>query len=245
MKILRPLLACAVLAAPAYAQDIAPKDSERDPLLSALEDGMDEEMPSVTVDIRSTAEPMVPEDIEKPVEVKGKLQEEGLAPEEEEAPPAPPEPEGVTVSVEPGSGSGPVDAKSVKLLAPFPAKPLAAPPAGWRLEHPKDVPAFTREVPLSNGTRIQLSIRPHLLVPDADGAQVIAVNEPGFEPDKRYAQTATTAAVLATSIERLDDDSRKMSEAIDRLEQLLGSLPATEAPPVATPVPETPNRKQR
>jgi hypothetical protein len=152
MKALRPLLACAVLAAPAYSQDIAPKDSERDPLLSALQEGMDEDMPSVTVDIRSTAEPLVPEAGEKPVEVKGKLQEEEL--ESEEEPPAPAEPEGVTVSVEPGSGSGPVDAKSVKLLAPFPAKPLAAPPAGWRLEHPKDLPAFTREVPLSNGTRI-------------------------------------------------------------------------------------------
>ncbi len=243
MKALRPLLACAVLTAPVPAQDIAPKDSERDPLLSALEEGMDEDMPSVTVDIRSTAEPMVPEDEEKPVEVKGTLQEEELASEEAEDPPAPPEPEGVTVSVEPGSGSGPVDAKSVKLLAPFPAKPLAVPPAGWRLEHPKDLPAFTREVPLSNGTRIQLSIRPHLLVPDADGANVVAVTEPGFEPDKRYAQTATTAAVLATSLERLDEDSRKMSEAIDRLEQLLGSLPATEIPRAAIPVPETPNRK--
>jgi hypothetical protein len=237
MKALRPLLACAVLAAPAYAQNIAPKDSERDPLLSAIEEVADDKGPSVTVDIRSTAESHVPADEQKPVEVKGELQEEELA--------TPPEPEGVTVSVDPGSGSSPMDAKSVKLLAPFPAKPLATPPAGWRLEHPKDLPAFTREVPLSNGTRIQLSIRPHLLVPDADGTQVISVNEPGFEAGKRYAQTATTAAVLATSIERLDDDSRKMGEAIDRLEQLLGSLPATPAPPVATPVDPTPNRKQR
>ncbi|MCW1915115.1 hypothetical protein OJ996_16130 [Luteolibacter sp. GHJ8] len=245
MKALRPLLACAVLAAPAYAQNLAPENSERDPLLSALEEITDEEGPSVTVDIRSTAESHVPDEEKKPVEVKGELQEDET-PAPEEAPPAPPEPEGVTVSVEPGSsGSGSVDAKSVKLLAPFPAKPLAAPPTGWRLEHPKDLPAFTREVPLSNGTRIQLSIRPHLLVPDADGAQVISVSEPGFEPDKRYAQTATTAAVLATSLERLDDDSRKMGEAIDRLEQLLGSLPAPVAPPVATPVAPTPNKKQR
>ena len=199
MKALRPLLACAVLAAPAYSQDIAPKDSERDPLLSALDDGTDEDMSSVTVDIRSTAEPMVPEDAGEPVEVKGTLQEEELQPDEEEE----------------------------------------------KVEHPKDLPAFTREIPLSNGTRIQLSIRPHLLVPDADGATVITVNEPGFEPDKRYAQTATTAAVLGTAIERLDDDSRKMSEAIDRLEQLLGSLPAAEVPRAAVPVPETPNRKQQ
>lgn len=244
MKALRPLLACAVLAAPVYAQNIAPRDSERDPLLSALEEVAEDEGPSVTVDIRSTAESHVPADEQKPIEVKGELQEEELATPDEE-PPAPPEPEGVTVSVEPGSDSSPMDAKSVKLLAPFPAKPLATPPAGWRLEHPKDLPAFTREVPLSNGTRIQLSIRPHLLVPDADGAQVVSVNEPGFEAEKRYAQTATTAAVLATSIERLDDESRKMGEAIDRLQQLLGSLPATPAAPAAVPVTPTPNRKQR
>ena len=243
-------LSCAVIAATALAQDIAPKDSERDPLLSALSEGLDEEGPSVTVDIRSTAPPLVPGGSEEPVLVTGRPPEEGPeAPAESEPPPAL-EPEGVTVNVEPGTGGhGAVDAKSVKLLAPFPAKPLSHPPAGWRLEHPKEVPAFTREVPLSNGTRIQLSIRPHLLVPDADGAQVISVKEPGFEPEKRYAQTGTMTAVLSNSIEQLDQDARQMSEAIDRLEQLLGSLPATEAPPRAHPVPApsslAPNRKSR
>jgi len=241
-------ISCAVLAATSLAQDIAPKDSERDPLLSALSEGLDDEGgPSVSVDIRSTAPPLVPPSSEEPVLVTGKSPEEG-------GPEVPPEgleplqaqaPEGVTVNVEPGSGGhGAVDAKSVKLLAPFPAKPLSHPPTGWRLEHPKDVPAFTREVPLSNGTRIQLSIRPHLLVPDADGARVISVKEPGFEPEKRYAQTGTMSAVLSSSIEQLDTEARQMSEAIDRLEQLLGSLPAAEAPPRANPVPTpAPNRK--
>ncbi|WP_035606663.1 hypothetical protein [Haloferula sp. BvORR071] len=237
------LLACALIAATASAQDIAPKDSERDPLLAALSENLDEE-PAVTVDIRSTAPPMVPTmDSEAPVLVTGKPSEVATETGEPVA-----EPEGVTVNVEPGSaGSSAVDAKSVKLLAPFPAKPLSHPPKGWRLEHPKEVPAFTREVPLSNGTHIQLSIRPHLLVPDADGAHVIAVKEPGYEPDKRYAQTGTMSAVLSTSIDQLDQDARQMSEAIDRLEQLLGSLPATEAAaPRATivnPPPVAPNRK--
>jgi len=235
MNALRPLLACVALAAPLSAQDIAPKDSERDPLLSALHEGFDEEgMPSVSVDISSTAQPLVPADTEGPVLVTGTPPE---VPAEEPEPPEP-EPEGVKVSVEPGSaGNKAVAASAVKLLAPFPAKPLAQPPAGWRLEHPKEMPPFTRDVPLSNGTHITLSIRPHLLVPDADGAAVIAVKEPGYEPAKRYAQTGTMSAVLSTSIEQLDDDSRKMSEAIDRLEQLLGSLPVPEAPPAAAPSP--------
>jgi len=243
-------ISCAVLTATAFSQDIAPKDSERDPLLSALSEGLDDEEggPSVTVDLRATAPPMVPPASEAPVLVTGKPLEEGEAepaPAEAELPPPVPEPEGVTVNVEPGTGGhGAIDAKSVKLLAPFPARPLAHPPAGWRLEHPKEVPPFTREVPLSNGTRIQLSIRPHLLVPDADGARVIAVKEPGFEPEKRYAQTGTMSAVLSSSIEQLDGEARQMSEAVDRLEQLLGSLPAPEAPPRANPVPTpAPNRK--
>lgn len=226
------LLACVLIAATASAQDIAPKDSERDPLLAALGEDADEE-PSVTVDIRSTAPPMVPADSEQPVLVTGHPPEIATETGEPLV-----EPEGVTVNVEPGSANpGAVDAKSVKLLAPFPAKPLSHPPAGWRLEHPKEVPSFVREVPLSNGTRIQLSIRPHLLVPDADGANVIGVKEPGYEPEKRYAQTGTMTAVLANSIEQLDGDARQMSEAIDRLEQLLGSLPATAAAPRATIVP--------
>jgi len=230
-----PLFACAVFAAAAYAQDIAPKDSERDPLLPALEEGLEE--PSVTVDLRSIEPPMVPVDSDEPVSV-------AATPPEAPAEDAAPAPEGVTVNVEPGStAGGAVDAKAVKLLAPFPAKPLSHPPAGWRLEHPKEVPAFTREVPLSNGTRIQLSIRPHLLVPDADGTNVIAVQEPGYEAEKRYAQTGTMTAVLSTSIEQLDKEALHMGEAIDRLEQLLGSLPATEAPRAT--IVQPPTRKQR
>lgn len=238
MRSFRPIIACAILTLPAAAQDIAPKDDARDPVLSALSGGLGEdEGPSVTVDISASAQSLLPEDSGQPVLVKPSAEpatgEEGESAEESR-----PEPEGVTVTVEPGSASGgAVDAASVKLLAPFPAKPLSAPPAGWRLEHPKEVPAFVREVPLSNGTKISLSIRPHLLVPDADGTHVVAVKEPGYEPALRYAQTGTMSAVLSNSLERLDDDSRKMSEAVERLGQLLSSLPSPEVPPEAAPSP--------
>lgn len=238
MTFFRPALACAVLTSAVVAQDIAPKDETRDPVFSALSGGLDEnEGPSVTVDISASAPSLLPEDSGEPVLVTGKRPEE-TEEGDDDAPAPAPEPEGVTVTVEPGSGgASAVDAAAVKLLAPFPAKPLAAPPAGWRLEHPKEVPAFVREVPLSNGTKISLSIRPHLLVPDADGASVIAVKEPGYEPALRYAQTGTMSAVISSSLERLDQDSRKMSEAIDRLGQLLSSLPSPEAPPESAPSP--------
>jgi hypothetical protein len=237
MRSSRPIIACAALIFPVMAQDIAPKDDARDPVLSALSGGLGEEDgPSVTVDISASAQSLLPEDSGQPVLVKPST--EPVTGEDEASGESKPEPEGVTVTVEPGSASGgAVDAASVKLLAPFPAKPLSAPPGGWRLEHPKEVPAFVREVPLSNGTKISLSIRPHLLVPDADGAHVVAVKEPGYEPALRYAQTGTMSAVLSGSLERLDEDSRKMSEAVERLGQLLASLPSPEIPPEAAPSP--------
>jgi hypothetical protein len=149
----------------------------------------------------------------------------------------------VTVEVEAGAdGGAKIDAKSVKLLAPFPAKPLFQAPAGWRLEHPAEVPTFVRPVDLANGTRISLAIRPHLLVPDADGENVLAVEEPGFDPALSYAQTGTMGAVLASSVEAMEADSRRMSDALDRLSQLLGSLPAPEPPPAPAPSPAKKSR---
>jgi hypothetical protein len=252
MTPLRPISACIALAAvSAIAQDIAPKSSERDPVLSALAEGFEEEdMPSVTVDISATDPTLGDLDSETAVLMEpGPPEDESdlARPSDAEAPAAP-EPEGVSVQVEPGrDGSAKVDAAAVKLLAPFPAKPLFLPPAGWRLEHPAEVPAFVEKVQLANGTTISLSIRPHLLVPDADGEHVLSVGEPGYEPALRYAQTGTMSAVLSTSIERMDEDSRQMTAALDRLGQLLNSLPAApEAPPKATPAPEpSPVRKQR
>lgn len=244
MTPLRPILACLALTLPAApAQDIPPKESERDPVLSGLTEGFGEnELPSVSVDISATAPSLNGDDFSlDPAPEQESTATEPAPPEESE--PAPPEPEGVSVSVEPGvDGAAKVDATAVKLLAPFPAKPLFQPPAGWRLEHPEEVPTFIRQVPLANGTRISLAIRPHLLVPDADGDQVLAVHEPGYDPALRYAQTGTTGAVLASSVERMEEDSRKMSDALDRLSQLLSSLPATPAPPAPQPSPAKKSR---
>lgn len=259
MILLRPFSTClAFTLAAASAQDIAPKDSERDPMISALTEGFEEEdTPSVTVDISATGSDLIDGESPAPTseeddaiaaddEAAGELLDEESTEEEEEEeePSAPPEPEGVTVNVEPGKdGAVKVDAAAVKLLAPFAAKPLFQAPAGWRLEHPDDVPAFVEKVPLANGTTISLSIRPHVLVPDANGEDVLSVNEPGYDPALRYAQTGTMSAVLSASVERMEEDSLKMSEALERLGQLLGSLPAApEAPPAKE---SSPVKKQR
>ena len=238
----RSLLLLAAIATPvSLAQDIAPKDSERDPVIDALTEGTGDD--TATEGITATP-PSLLENDGSPLLVTG-TPPEGAEIEDAE-PPKTPEPEGVTVQVEPGKGgSGKVSAASIKLLAPFPAKPLSQPPSGWRLEHPEDVPVMTKEVALANGTRIPLSIRPHLLVPDADGENVIGVQEPGYDPALGYAQAGTMSAVLATSVERMEEDSRKLGDALDRLGQLLGSLPTPEPPPPAAKEVISPDKKKR
>ena len=181
----------------------------------------------------------------EPVLVTGKPPEEAkLAP----SPPSEPEKsadipaeevapkpqQGVAVHIEKlQTGEGLVDPKQIKLLAPFPAKPLAQPPAGWRLEASENAPPFTRKVELAPGTEVTLTIRPHLLVPEADGAKVFAISEPGYEAPLGYQQAATVGAILSTSIQQLDEDSKQLGTAIDRLQQLLVSLPKPESPPEA------------
>lgn len=156
----------------------------------------------------------------------------------EESPESPQPRKGLAVRIEKlQTGSGDVDPAKVKLLAPFPAKPLSQAPSGWRLEASDHAPPFQREVELAPGRKITLTVRPHLLVPEVNGANTFNVPEPGFDPALGYRQNATVGAVLARSIRQLDDDSRDLGQAIDKLQQLLVSLPKSE-PPAVDPAPE-------
>lgn len=209
-----------LLALPLAAQNIAPKDSERDPVLTALlEAESTSELPAVIVDLSSPLAGSQALSIERPL---------------------PREVRGVSVAVEPGSSTTPFKASEIKLLAPFPAKPLSNPPAGWKLVQPDQVPPIARQADLANGTQVPLSIRPHLLVPDADGENVLALLEPGYDPGLQYAQKHTMGSILADSIIGIDETSERLSAATERLEQLLSSLPAPapRATPITPPIEE-------
>lgn len=125
---------------------------------------------------------------------------------------------------------------AVRIRAPFPAKPLATPPAGWHLELPASVPPIIHQVQLSPGSRVALTIRPQVLTPDTDGTDAFAVGEPGFDAALGYRQTNTVGAVLTHSVRQLDDDARRLGHAIDQLQQLLITLPK----PAPKPEPEPP-----
>ena len=159
----------------------------------------------------------------------------------------PPEPrKGLSVSVEKlQTGKGEVDPTKVTLRAPFPAKPLDQSPAGWHLDASEHAPPFTREVSLAPGKTITLTIRPHLLVPAADGVTVFNISEPGFDPALGYRQDATVGAVLSNAVRQLDEDAIKLGNALDNLQQLLVSLPRPEPEPEPAPPTETATKKKR
>lgn len=136
-------------------------------------------------------------------------------------------------------GSGKIGKnEQVRLLAPFPAKPLDQAPAGWLLQTSDSVPTMSRVVELSPEKSITLTIRPQVLVPDADQDRILTVQEPGFRASLGYRQSDTVAAVLSDSLERLDKESRQIGNAIDQLQQLIVSLPA---PRKAVPIPDGEN----
>ncbi|NJM38708.1 MAG: hypothetical protein HC845_13040 [Akkermansiaceae bacterium] len=134
-----------------------------------------------------------------------------------------------------------IDPTKIKLLTPYPAKPLARPPAGWQFDTTRNVAPFIQEVEIAPGAKIPLSIKPHLLVPEADGIQVFSIAEPGYQSSLGYEQTTTIGAILSTSILQLDESAKQLGASIDQLQQLLISLPKSE--PQAQPQPSSSRKK--
>jgi hypothetical protein len=196
---------------------------------------------------------------EKPILVTGKPQAEAEAearmdnedktteptPETEivespEEAPVPEEP-GLEVRVESiRKGTGKLDPKNIKLRASFPAKPLSSPPTGWVMEKSEGIPPLNRDIELQPGTIISLEISPHILVPDSDGSNIFAVNEPGFHAIDGYRQKQTVSAILAKSVLQLDEDAKQLGNALSELNQILSSLPQP-----ATPEPQPTNNSEK
>lgn len=193
---------------------------------------------------------------QKPVLVTGRPPEDEAADTEDLSEQAIPVPDGTTLpepdlsapmadTNEPGleirvesirRGTGNLETDKINLRASFPAKPLGSPPSGWQMEKTEDAPAIKRDVELQPGTVISLDIKPHVLIPDADGAATFAVNEPGFDPLEKYRQRQTVSAILAKSVIQLDEDAKQLGNALSELQQILSSLPSPE--PKAIPVEE-------
>lgn len=244
-------IACLLCCIPANAQSI-PEEPTSDAVLEAIREfnRRDRSKPNeVTVVLEPPATVEPEPDEEKPLLVTGKAPENATLSDQEPEPviadsaakepdpdPAVKPNHGLAIKVEKiQTGSGTVAAKDVKLSAPFPAKPLDQTPLGWKLDTMESAPPFSREVEIAPGSMITLTIRPHCLIPEADGATSFSITEPGYDPSLGYDQTGTVGATLSHSINHLDADARKISTVIDQLQQLLVSLPRPEEVPVAIP----------
>ena len=248
-RIIAAVFLASVHALPGQSVAVEPAD---DPVLEAIQkfkSREDADANEVTVVLEPPDDPDAPADPKEEAapapdaeasegsdqggDPKGSAEEPAAsaATEDELLPPTPSEPRrGLAVTVEKlQQGDGQIDPSQVKLLAPFPAKPLSAAPEGWKLETSDQIPPFSREVELAPGKTITLTIRPHLLVPEADGVTSFSVAEPGFDPALGYCQDATVGAILSTSIRQLEEDSKALGSAIDDLQQILVSLPKPEA----------------
>ena len=157
---------------------------------------------------------------------------------------------GLTVRIEPiHSGKGTIDVSQIKLRAPFPAKALAQAPQGWHFDASNNASLYRHDVEIAEGSKITLTIQPHVLVPDSDGQDVFSIAEPGYEADLGYQQISTIDAIVSNSVRQLDEDAQKIGVAIDDLQQLLISLPKpVEVAPIVSQDAQVeksaPNRKR-
>lgn len=237
MKISRLILATTLIGASASGQQLGqlhfPEPSDEFGLHDVTADLTklveDETSPAETPDPQTTAD--APLEADKDQAGDAVHVTPGQAPA---AKPAPPHDPGRGVDVQVSRVKGDLDSldpEQVSVKAPFPAKPLTPAPAGWKFIRNDDPESgFDREVELTPGTALKLTIRPHILVPDTDGAGTFGVVEPGFEHTLQYRQTETVGSLLGESIRRLREDDARMGDAILRLEQLLVSLPTDPEP---------------
>ncbi len=138
--------------------------------------------------------------------------------------------EGIQIEVEKVTGSKGFNHKggAVKVTSPWPAKPLDTPPVGWKyVPAPAGIEPFRTTVKLGGGRSINLAITPYVLVPISDGLNSIRILEPGYKPALRNQQVETVGSVLLDASRELEQNEKRASAAIQRLQELLSSLPKT------------------
>jgi len=136
--------------------------------------------------------------------------------------------EGIQIQVEKFNGkSGQGSHKGkVKVTSPWPAKPLDAPPLGWRyIPAPTGIEPYRTTIKLGGDNSVNLAITPYVLVPVSDGRNVIRIAEPGYDPAQGYRQETTIGSILQHSTEEIEYHEKLTSAAIQRLQSLLSSLP--------------------
>ena len=206
-------ITCFLLTGHLYAQTFAEEGGAEEELDLLLE------LPPVTVVTgEESKEELTEEDLAKALEA---LDDEPTEEGEEEV-----SEEGIQVQIEKIAGKPVNGDGSVKVDAPWPAKPISTPPTGWRFAPAaKGVEPFLTKVTLSNGSDVELSITPYVLEPLADGLASIKITEPGYQAGVEYDKENTLGIMLQNSTKEIENHEKQTAQAIERLQQLLSSLP--------------------
>lgn len=136
--------------------------------------------------------------------------------------------EGIQIQVEkaqPDSGAKNILGR-VKILSPWPAKPMASAPEGWKFSPaPAGLAPYSKSVKLNSGNEVVLTITPFVLEPLSDGLNAIRIAEPGYDPAQKYTQKDTVGTMLKNSTMELEQNEKQAASAIRRLQLLVSSLP--------------------
>jgi len=136
--------------------------------------------------------------------------------------------EGIQIQVEkaqPKSGAKIISGQ-VKILSPWPAKPISAAPEGWEFAPaPAGLVPYRKNVKLDSGNEVVVTITPFVLEPLSDGLNAIRIAEPGYDPAQKYNQKDTVGTMLKNSTMELEQNEKQAASAIRRLQLLLSSLP--------------------
>ena len=136
--------------------------------------------------------------------------------------------EGIQIQVEKSGGKSGSSkgGGAVKVTSPWPAKPLDVPPLGWKyIPAPAGIEPYRKTVKLGDSDSVNLAITPYVLVPVSDGLHAIRISEPGYQPGADYMKETTIGSILQRSTEEIERNERHTGIAIQRLQQLLSSLP--------------------
>jgi len=206
-------ITCFLLTGHLYAQTFAEEEGSEEEL------GLLLELPPVPVvtDDKSKEE-FIEEDLAEALEA---LDDEPSEEEEDEV-----VEKGIQVQIEKIAGKPVNGDGSVKVDAPWPAKPISTPPTGWKFALAgKGVEPFLTKVTLSNGSDVELSITPYILEPLSDGLTSIKITEPGYQAGVGYDEENTLGIMLQNSTKEIENHEKQTAQAIERLQQLLSSLP--------------------
>ncbi len=137
------------------------------------------------------------------------------------------------------SHAAPPPAQEEKILEPYPAKPTAEPPKGWKIQLLKNS-KVENKTEIAPGKEINISVEAYKLEPVAlDNEPFLVINDPFYNPLLKNAQEKTLGAAITKFSEESIGLQKNLERVISILEKSLGEgnkdIPTAGTPPTQDP----------